>query len=294
MKRTCRWQSTTLKEATTVQHHEKILVINADDFGRSPKVNDGILNVWQNGLVSSTTIMANFPAFSDAVDKIKKFKIPAGLHINLTDGQPVSRPDVVPSLLDSNGQFFRKYEFYRRVILRRFNPDDIAAEVSAQLFRCINSGVELDHYDGHHHVHALKGVAPIVHTVMATYKALPFRRISRPHKSQSFSAKIQQTAIHLFEDKNPELPFHSTFWGFDFMDQQNKRAAFEIMLEQIKPGVHEMMCHPGYKSIENISYYNAQRQEEVELLCDDSLESKINELDIQLCSYKDVMREHSK
>ncbi len=272
----------------------KILVINADDFGRSPEVNQGALQAWQNGLVSSTTIMANFTAFDDAVGKIKKYNVPVGLHINLTDGRPVSRPDAVPSLLDSNGQFFHKYEFYYRLVRRSFHAADIATEVSAQLHRCLDSGIELDHYDGHHHVHALRGIAPIVHAVMHRYKVLPFRRISRPHKCQSLSAKWQQSAIHFFEDKHPQLPFRTTFWGFDFMDQQDKRGAFERMLKNITPGVHEMMCHPGYESVEKISYYNAQRQHEVELLCDESLKTKVNELGIQLWSYQDVWREFAK
>lgn len=270
---------------------KKILVINADDFGRSPEVNDGILETFLNGVVSSTTLMANFAAFDDAVDKIKKHKVPVGLHINLTDGRPVSRPDAVPSLLDSNGQFYKKYEFYRRLITRRFQPADIAMEISAQLSRCIDSGIELDHYDGHHHVHALKGIAPIVHLVMNKYKRLPFRRISRPHPGETLYSKSQQIAIHLFEDRNPQLPFSTTFWGFDFMDQDNKRDVFEKMLTSIKSGVHEMMCHPGYESAENISYYNVQRQREVELLCDDYFKSKINELNIQLCSYQDLMEQ---
>jgi len=40
--------------------------VNADDFGMSPRINHAILQAFENGLISSATIMANMPAFEDA------------------------------------------------------------------------------------------------------------------------------------------------------------------------------------------------------------------------------------
>jgi predicted glycoside hydrolase/deacetylase ChbG (UPF0249 family) len=45
-----------------------ILIINADDFGISPQVNKVILNDFKNGLITSTTLLANMPGFEDAVN----------------------------------------------------------------------------------------------------------------------------------------------------------------------------------------------------------------------------------
>jgi predicted glycoside hydrolase/deacetylase ChbG (UPF0249 family) len=265
------------------------LIVNADDFGRTLEINDGIVHAFQYGVVSSTTIMANFSASDDAVAKALKHGIPVGLHFNLTDGRPVSRPEDVPSLVDSNGHFYRKFRFYRRLLARRFRAQDIRRELKAQLLKCLESGLALDHYDGHHHVHALRGIASITQSLFSEYKELPFRRISWPHWSQNGASKAQQVAIHLLEDRMLNHRCTATkFWGFDFMDRGDKMAAFIKMLEKMQPGFHEMMCHPGYKSDEFIGYYNEQREREVAVLSDEKLKAKIKDMDIQLVSYREL------
>ncbi|MBN1481265.1 ChbG/HpnK family deacetylase [candidate division KSB1 bacterium] len=273
---------------------KKYLIVNADDFGRSLEVNRGIVHVFKNGIVTSTTLLVNFDAFADAVDLIKRFHIPVGIHFNLTDGRPVCSPSLVPSLVDSQGQFFRKFVFYRRLLKRRFRAQDIERELRAQLNACLNAGIELDHYDGHHHVHALKGVAHICRSLGQDIQKLPLRRISWPHACQSALSKIQQSAIHLFEDKRrTAAELRTTFWGFDFMDQQNKHEAFNAMLDNLQPGIHEMMCHPGFESPEYIGYYNAQREREIDVLCDTKIAQKIKELQIELVSYRNLSHDHT-
>ncbi len=37
------------------------MIVNADDFGLSPRVNEAMIRAFDEGLISSTTIMANVP-----------------------------------------------------------------------------------------------------------------------------------------------------------------------------------------------------------------------------------------
>lgn len=269
---------------------KKYLIVNADDLGRSVEVNRGIAHVFKNGIVSSATLMVNFDAFADAVDLVKRFRIPVGIHFNLTEGRPVCSPSRVPSLVDSHGQFHPKFDFYRRLLTGRLRAQDLRRELHAQFTACRAAGLDLDHYDGHHHVHALKGIAPICRSVCQEIQKLPLRRISWPHPSQSACSKIQQSAIHLFEDKRRNgIELCTTFWGFDFMDQQTKHDAFDTMLDHLQPGIHEMMCHPGFESPQYIGYYNAQREREIAVLCDSKIIQKIKELTIELVSYRDIL-----
>ena len=45
----------------------KYLVTNADDFGFNSDVNSGIVEAYQNGILTAATLMANGDAFEDAV-----------------------------------------------------------------------------------------------------------------------------------------------------------------------------------------------------------------------------------
>jgi len=265
---------------------KRSLIVNADDFGRTVEINQGIFKTYKCGIVTSVSLMANFDAFQDAVKLIKQYGLPVGIHFNLTEGRPLSHPSQVPSLLDSNGFFFRKFSFYRRLLTGGFQRDDIRLELKAQLGKCLDYGLMLDHYDGHHHIHALRDIAPLVRSLGYEIKRLPFRRISRPHFTQSLNAKLQQSAIHLFEEKSMRA-FPTKFWGIDFMDRDNKYLQLAKILNNLTPGFNELMCHPGFASSKDVGYYNAQRRQEVDALCESSIKKIIHDRNIKLISYQE-------
>ena len=45
----------------------KRLIVNADDFGLHPLINEGILESHQKGIVTSTSLLASGEAFDDAI-----------------------------------------------------------------------------------------------------------------------------------------------------------------------------------------------------------------------------------
>ncbi len=66
------------------------LIINADDFGLSKSITDGIVDGIKNGNITSTSIMANMPYAEYAVEQAIKNKISCiGLHTTLTVGKPL-------------------------------------------------------------------------------------------------------------------------------------------------------------------------------------------------------------
>src|SRR4030042_5568247 len=84
----------------------KKVIINADDFGLSPGVNRGILCGFRDGIVTSTTMMVNLPAFDDAVQIIKENPdLPVGIHLTLLWGKPVTDFFKIPTLVCRNGCF---------------------------------------------------------------------------------------------------------------------------------------------------------------------------------------------
>src|SRR5712692_6943121 len=80
------------------------LIVNADDLGWTEGVNRGIIEAHRNGIVTSTSLLANGSAFSPGVALAKQAPaLGVGGHVNLSDGIPVSRAEEVRSLLNGNG-----------------------------------------------------------------------------------------------------------------------------------------------------------------------------------------------
>ena len=84
----------------------RALIVNADDYGLSPGVNQGVLAAHRLGLVTSATLMANLPAAVAAVAAAPP-TLALGLHLNLTTGEPCAGAARVPSLVDASGHFLR-------------------------------------------------------------------------------------------------------------------------------------------------------------------------------------------
>src|ERR1700722_15737800 len=80
------------------------LIVNADDFGFTAGVNRGIVEAHCRGVVTSSTLMANGPAFSDAVHLARTVpQLSVGCHVVLIDGRPLLDPKIISSLVAQNG-----------------------------------------------------------------------------------------------------------------------------------------------------------------------------------------------
>ena len=82
----------------------KQLILNADDFGMTRGVNEGIIRAHRDGVLTSTTLMANGPEFDDAVSRAKSNpKLGVGCHLVLVGGPAIAPRDKISSLADANG-----------------------------------------------------------------------------------------------------------------------------------------------------------------------------------------------
>src|SRR5271154_3637415 len=84
----------------------KNLIVNADDLGWTEGVNRGIAEAHRNGIVTSTSLLANGAAFDQGVAMAKATPaLGVGVHLNLSDGTPVAPRELVTSLLNNDGVF---------------------------------------------------------------------------------------------------------------------------------------------------------------------------------------------
>lgn len=243
------------------------LIINADDFGLTPGVNEGILRGLTAGIVSDTTLMVNTDHTAAAVALLKQSgRKAAGLHLNLTCGAPILPAADVPSLVDAAGRF-RRPAVAAAVALK---PVDAARELAAQVEKFLATGLEPTHLDSHHHIHAYPALQDIV-IDLARRLAVPLRQTGPAHRKRITAAGVA-------------CPDHFTtaFYGAG-VSRENLAA----IIAGHQDGVLEVMCHPAVADdlLPRISSYSGDRPRELALLTDPAMKALLAEAGIELVSY---------
>jgi hopanoid biosynthesis associated protein HpnK len=143
---------------------ERKIIINADDFGLCDGVNRAVVQAHTQGILTSTTIMANMPAAPQAIELAKQLPtLGVGVHLNLFGGKPVSKDPCVARLLNSDGEFAyspSRLSFLSMVSRKIRNA--IATELAAQIQWVIDNGLKPTHLDSHKHIHNFPAIFPIV------------------------------------------------------------------------------------------------------------------------------------
>jgi chitin disaccharide deacetylase len=245
------------------------LVINADDFGYSKGVNLGILEAYNHGVVSSTTMMVNMPGAAHAAAlALAHPGLGVGIHLVLDCGYPVHSN--VSSLVDGTGRFYKMEE-----MLEKADPHDIEKELNAQIEKFFSFGLTPTHLDGHHHVHGQVKIYPFVEKLANAFK-LPIRKVSADtnHSSNQLLQTIQ-TFLYEF--------YGNTLTPTSLIDLVKKSTSYETA---------EIMCHPAYVDEEVLtgSSYNVQRARELSILTNPEVKQMIEENHIELVTYKDVFK----
>src|SRR5205807_2148105 len=129
----------------------RLLIVNADDFGRSEGIDNGIMRAHREGIVTSTTFMTNAPSTPHAASLARGTPtLDLGVHLVLTYARPLSNPSRIRSLVREDGSFWRPTELLARSIDRR----EALMEYRAQFARAGKLiGREPTHIDTHHWVH---------------------------------------------------------------------------------------------------------------------------------------------
>ena len=140
------------------------VTVCADDFGLSRGITDSILQTVDEGPVTQVSVIPNGEAVEYALAEYQKRKerLALAVHVNLTEGKPLSSSRAIPHLVDVRG-FFRYGVAGLWLAYLTASPRtrhalrvEVRAELSAQL-ACIRtlSGVDRIGVNGHQHAHLL-------------------------------------------------------------------------------------------------------------------------------------------
>lgn len=280
----------------------KYLIVNADDFGLTAGVNRAVIEAHTHGILTSTTVMANMPAFDEAAQLAKAHpSLGVGLHFNITQGRPIAPASEVQSLLDANGEFAgTSTELLKRALTGRLKINEVEIELRAQIELALNSGLKLTHVDSHKHSHALLAVSEAIVRVIGDYGInavrLPRERWRVPKfnsstklVAQSLAAfglaqlcRIGEPALRKSEVRTPDSFFGVSQTGF-----WTKQWLLDL-IESLPEGISELMCHPGYDDQELgrvKTRLRASRQSEFRLLTDDEVIAAIRQSYVSLINY---------
>ena len=241
----------------------KRLIINADDFGLAPGVNQAIVELQQAGALTSTTLMATARYFSAAVHLA--FGQPAlavGCHVVLVDGSPCLHPSQISSLLDPRQPASSRLRpsvgsFLRDLVRGRIRPQEIEAEAAAQIKRIQKSGLTVSHIDSHKHIHAFpQALTPLLRaaqscgvpcvrnpyepawSLRATASARLLRRV-QVHALRTQRGKfIKLVEQHGMRTTGGAIGVLAT----GTLDETVLRS----LLQAMPDGTWELVCHPGY------------------------------------------------
>jgi hopanoid biosynthesis associated protein HpnK len=285
------------------------LIVNADDFGLTRGVNRAIVEASSDGIVTSSTLMANGQAFEDAIAHAKSAsRLSVGCHVVLVDGSPVLGGRQSSTLSDKKARDGRFYEglgaFALRAVSGTVHAEEIEAEVTAQIRKLQSAGLVVSHLDTHKHTHILPQVlrpllraartcgvpavrnpfGPVRFSILAKYPSL-WKRYSQLTVLNRLAGRFRDSVADAgMLTTDGTVGIVSTGAMDDYL--------FASIVESLPEGTWEFVCHPGYNDNELDSIQTRLRESrvlELQLLTSPKTRELLAQSGVQLISYRDLV-----
>lgn len=264
----------------------KKLIINADDFGLNHQINQSIVKCFQEGILTSCSILANAPYIKEVARLSKTIaNFNSGVHLNLTYGKPILSPSQLKTLTDKEGCFYNYFYLFWKLMQGKVDLEEIEKELNAQISKLKSLDVKISHADSHKHIHMFPKILPIVVKVL---KEHDINKIRYPKENLFFNfnqnsvfskrwyKKVVLSLNCLLQKKilsKSNLKSPDFFQGMSFVEDLSINRLVKI-INQVKEGVTEIMIHP--KSIDGF---------EVEALTNYHIKELIKNKKIELITY---------
>jgi hopanoid biosynthesis associated protein HpnK len=278
--------------ATAARSGRRRLIVNADDFGRSPSVNQAIIRAHREGILTTASLMVNEPACEEAVSLAQENpNLGVGLHLTLLCGHSALPNESIPGLVNARNEFTNSppgagFRYFFCAGLR----DQLRQEIHAQFHQFRETGLSLDHVNGHLHLH----LHPVVFSIlMEDASQLGFERVRLTYDPlwlnlRLASGKLAYRLLHA-------LIFHSLAWrarpelkrlGFKYTDRvfgllQNARvnkAYVDRLVARLPQGDSELYSHPSLDDF----------KEEFDALVSPQIQQQVKARGIELIRYQDL------
>jgi chitin disaccharide deacetylase len=225
------------------------IVLHADDFGASADTVRATVECFEQGALTSVSIMPAMPATGEAIAFAKAHpELDVGVHLTFVgegDERPVSGREEIPGLVDEEGRFLATRTVRLRALAHRLPAAQIEREIVAQIAAVRNEGVEISHVDSHRHVHKLPSFRE------ALVRALPAFGIRRVRAVQDVYLRKPRTSPTYWLGARWQKRLAQAFTTTDhmYMPTSAGDVAWEEPLAEIARGLDgtlEVGVHPGY------------------------------------------------
>jgi predicted glycoside hydrolase/deacetylase ChbG (UPF0249 family) len=262
---------------------EKLLIVNADDYGLCPEISKGILTAHRQGIVTSTSVVTVGAFFKDGLPDLKASAIDVGLHLTFVGGErPLTGP--IRGLLDDNGLFFKDYaRVIPRILAGQYDSAGLEKELLAQTARLREAGFSISHIDAHQHLHLLPPVADMVIRLARRFN-IAWVRLPKAHRISLKGLGLNYFGRRLAKRlTRHHRRFSDDCLGFDDSGAMD-REKLKSLLGSLRPGITELIMHPGYDASARYDWGFAWQQE-LDALAGQEIRDLLAQLQIRLTDY---------
>jgi predicted glycoside hydrolase/deacetylase ChbG (UPF0249 family) len=264
-------------QGTSERHHDvsaaRAVIFNADDFGFTRGVNEGIVHCHVHGVLGATTLMANGDAFDHAVHLARENPtLDVGCHLVLVQGVSLATGKALPATPA------------RLVSALLRGSMDVGAELRAQVERILNAGLRPLHLDTHKHTHLHPQVFGHVVRIAQRY-GIPFVRLPADQAFGAITGTFQRRMI-----ERARLSATDHFTGFRLTGRLTEETML-AELRDLRPGTTEFMCHPGFVTPEldaAATRLKESRASEMEALTSPSVRAFLDDEQISVTNYRSL------
>lgn len=287
------------------------LIVNADDFGFTSGVNRAIVEAHTQGVVTSSTLMANGPAFAAATQLARTLpSLSVGCHVVLIDGEPILGAEQLPSLTTRTpAPRFRDglMTFAARAFADKMKTDEIVAEAEAQIRKIQAAGIAVTHFDTHKHTHLFPsilrpllraaancGVRAVRNPFEPDLPLLSKQLLERPNLWVRYA---EVRSLRRFGGKFREAVEREGFITPDgtlgvVVTGVLDESLFRAIAHSIPEGTWEFVCHPGHNDADlqaGRTRLRESRETELRVLTLPTAREALAREGVELISYHDLV-----
>ncbi len=274
------------------------LIINADDLGQNPQRSHGIFQCMEFGIVTSASII---PCCSDsdrAARHARERNVSCGLHLNLTEEYPLSKPGDIGTLIEGNGRFMERQRLRAALDSGEVKLEHIEREIRAQVEWFFDLYGAPTHIDSHHHIHVWQPVTAALIPIMERYGIrsvripcevpippwgfiVPDEHLEKVRRINARAEEARKTfAAHWIGSTDH-------FRGLTLIGNAALKNLRHI-IGRLPESTTELMVHPGSACTYGTPFdLDPQRQTELRMLTDPSIPELLREKKVELISWNE-------
>jgi hopanoid biosynthesis associated protein HpnK len=281
----------------------KKLIVNGDDFGRSPEINAGILRAHREGILNSASLMVAEPDAREAASMARDNPaLDVGLHAVVCRGRSMLESSRLGNAVGKNGEFIESpVSAGMRYFFDRSLRAKMRDELRAQVERHLELIGYLNHIDGHLNFHVHPLFADILVELAVEYK-VPCIRLPRERVVTTLRLKRDHAARKLIESLifrtlssrtrrlMAERGLKSTDALYGLHQSGHLSEEYVVgVIEKLRDGTTELYFHPAV-DIGGVPP-PAEAQLEVEILTSGRIRESIERNGVKLVTYADLARD---